>query len=560
MTEKQPPRLESPIIGVPLPYVPKRPIPQHHDWVKAIEDRAIQTRAKEDAPHGLEALIAETHGLTVQDYARTLTERIVTPVGGRRNIAATVGLYTESLLGEKAGSEAEEAVLGESALLTVGHLGSFQWPIHYQSALQRSLATQRKVIVSLAGGQVPLDNDSCARGGFPYARDRIIGYLRNPDGSLQMDTDKQPLPVRSSLRVNVFPQRLHKVLSLAAPPFTKEWIRSAMSEVERLARRKEIGIKERDASIQYFEEICLRDDVLRCELFSDQTVLINYYLWNLLTKNTNLPSLVNLELERVIEAPLVRALRDPSSLISRLFFDPDLLDTFLKKADGVFGCWTKEKLDTVTDPYASDEKRRSALTGAGTNGCWGVGNDGKAFPLKIVRFGKRTYLANPYKKFAIHFEPKELEGAILARKIVPSLPTDFTILLGAGLDCLGGPNQTHYLPEYLRCLVESFEETGYLGLADIIRQVPTTSYSSVQLLVARYGGNVYQSAGAIETLAGGGLTKQQIEAMKKLNFPWAARGGFPLSSGESKLVMLKAAAEAGGLTEEEMRSLIIDLD
>lgn len=181
--EKLPPSSGEPIQGdnptvpPPLPawpegydpstWQPRRPIPESDDWIAEIQKR-----------EGLSDIIKAQSETKVGDYVRTLTENAGERRQSQDDVLNSIGSYAHALLGQEVADEAERSARETRTLLTTNHVSHNMWDIQVAATLAASLDTPYKTTLALAGGFVPLDAASSARGGIWFARDRVVGYKK----------------------------------------------------------------------------------------------------------------------------------------------------------------------------------------------------------------------------------------------------------------------------------------------------------------------------------------------------------------------------------------------
>jgi hypothetical protein len=103
--------------------------------------------------------------------------------------------------------------------------------------------------------------------------------------------------------------------------------------------------------------------------------------------------------------------------------------------------------------------------------------------------------------------------------LLPSLFTCFLVLSFArGLVCIGGCFQCEYLPIIQQGVVTALQKTtGYDDIARLVARVPTNCYlDSMLAVMTRTDDGLLIPAGPVEIIAGGGITKDDIEKMLSL--------------------------------------------
>ena len=166
---------------------------------------------------------------------------------------------------------------------------------------------------------------------------------------------------------------------------------------------------------------------------------------------------------------------------------------------------------------------KKAFSGCGTVFFWGMNDSGKRIPLDLEadasNHERLRGVDDRGNAWQMPFTPDSIIQGLHEKKLLPSLFTCFLVVSFArGLSCVGGYFQCEYLPAMQRGVVKALQKiAGYEDLARRVAQVPTDVYLSGMLAVmTRIKTGCLAPAGPAEIIAGGGLTRNDIEQMLAL--------------------------------------------
>ena len=430
-----------------------------------------------------------------------------------------VARYAAPLLGERVAKRAAEDLAAYPIVLTANHHGVDCYAQTLQSRILFSLRTaigisDIRTVPVLACGNVPLNNLTYPRG--------LLFYCVS---SGELDAIPLKLPL--------FPDRLKRTMVCTAPACDNTMIAGAQVRLDRMLRRKSVS-----SEIASAARTILREDYGFPTLrgfpdYSRQTVILNSLIWKrLFAEGARAPEMVSLELENLVGALLARDLTNPDSLAWGVLFDSKLRENVLAELNGVKGCWNRDRLDQRTAGIPLDGTKSEAGKRCGTVFFWGVDGAGRRIPLSLETGPPgRSVLRGLDDEGVAHeipWSPGGILKAVQDRRLVPSLFTCFLVLVFArGFCCVGGYFQGEYLPAMQQGLAAALQETsGYHGVAEAMKEVPTTLYlDGMTAVMSRTEEGALVPAGPLEIIAGGGLTGAEIARILSLTLSEAHLAG-----------------------------------
>ncbi|WP_018275299.1 hypothetical protein WKI13_09440 [Teredinibacter turnerae] len=204
----------------------------------------------------------------------------------------------------------------QRVLLTVHHTAPLFHPIALQTLLLAvASADMPQRIPVLATDWIPMDN------------------MFFPRGLL--------LPTDSGLTsYNLFGKSSRKKLVSQMEGFDKAAVAGMLSNLHKDTRKGAIPAPLGKFTCEFVEQFYLAEKVLEKGHYREQCAVLNHLAWAQL-----FPAhpLIQLNISDVILPLLVESLRDPSSLIYAVLFDPDVRSEVLDVLEGVGGCWDRQR-------------------------------------------------------------------------------------------------------------------------------------------------------------------------------------------------------------------------
>ena len=448
--------------------------------------------------------IIDTCGdMSLYEYSRTLTTTPgINSYQSRADLLGIVYDYIEPLLGEGVAQQAVKDLDKYPVVLTANHHGVEYFSQTFQARLIFALqALQKGALTStipvFACGNIPLNN-------VVYPRGALI-YQAAPE-------EFEKIPVK----LPVFPDRLKRSIVSATPGFNSEMINRAWLKASQLFKNKKISLPVADALHDIFQKNYESDSVVQLPAYSDQSVVVNYLIWKqLFPQIDTVPDSICLELERIVTRLMEIDLSNPQSLLWFILFDPELRFHILAELDGINGCWNRETPE--------HQQCKSSQVKCGTAFFWGVDDKGRKVSLNIKTNNANMQILSGIddngNAWEWPYSPESIIKGISEGHLLPSGFSCYAVLLFArGLSCIGGYLQGIYLPAMKKGLVSALNiNQKYKHIADIVDQARADHYSDGMLAVMTKIDDKYLvPAGPLEIIAGGGITKSDIDKMSKL--------------------------------------------
>lgn len=195
-------------------------------------------------------------------------------------------------------------------------------------------------------------------------------------------------------------------------------------------------------------------DVLTAADLASQITEINFHLWPRLFHPTKkkIPDLIYLEIETLVTELLLKYhLKNPSSLIHRLLFNPDYRPLALKYFNNLAGGFSLENQ-------------------WGTYLFWAI--DSKFHRVRLEL--NTTKLFSKTRGYEFDFSPEVVEQALRVKKMFPSMLLCYLVVsLYYGMKCLGGFSQVHDLTMVKEAWGKLLREVGERAEAEAIIPVQT---------------------------------------------------------------------------------------
>jgi len=260
---------------------------------------------------------------------------------------------------------------------------------------------------------------------------------------------------------------------------------------------------------EYYQKIAaLIDEIystphpLSLDDYVDQLTITNYWLFKRLFKNykKSVPNLIFIAQEKVALELLLKHHLDNKTSISRMMFDPQVLDLVEEYYDGISGAFSKKEE-------------------IGTFLFWGFPKHGK-YRVQLWRQG--NFLEDKEGTFRVELTPESIKKAILNKELIPSVMLTFSLLACYYGYILGGGHlQTEYLTLMKEAYFKLMEEMGETESLEAAQGLTTNNFIIPRpTLVYIKSGNKRVPATAMDMLLYGdeGENWQAvIEASKKVN-------------------------------------------
>lgn len=276
---------------------------------------------------------------------------------------------------------------------------------------------QKKYIITLATGNIPIKNPSFPRGFF--FKNEKFNFFRSKDEKTPVFLLENKIHLPENGRLDDF------ILNL---------------------KDKKLTQHERDfLHFLFFEKLEIQH-VSKCYSgFSDQITFLNFKLWQLLFNSTirkNIPNLIYLENNSIFRDYLTTEINKPDSFLSLILFDQKIRKVFLNNFNNIPGCWGEN--------FGSQLFR---------------GISGKKTFINLTVDEKTNSLVG--KGFNLKIERETIIQALENKLILPTLFFDFLILTFIeGFIALGGFNQIEYLSQMQTAHVKTLRQIGMNDLAE----------------------------------------------------------------------------------------------
>ncbi|MDD3169906.1 MAG: hypothetical protein PHC91_10665 [Eubacteriales bacterium] len=373
--------------------------------------------------------------------------------------------YIETLLGKEIALESEK-VLRFPLLNTANHHGVDYFPPSVQGNLlfwkalkENGIETNYLPVCSF--GIVSLSNSSYARGITSYSS------CDHP------------------FRVPIFPKAMENKMVRNVPAFTEEQVLHTISrldtEFQKTTATKEIR--------QVLETHYLNKKVLEQNRYGDQAVLINTMLSGEMYPEGDLPQMIYMEMEPIINRLLLKDLKDENTLIYRILYDKRVLGQLKRQI--------KEGNPFLTTTFF-----------------WGTDYAGRRYALDFCDDGRMRGVTLAGKQVELPASAKDIASLIEQGEVVPSGYTMAIVLSFArGYTWLGGYFQGDYLPAWQKGTAAAFAKAEeYRTWAETILRYNCAGYISGPVFVLSRSGNGFLTpAGPLEIIRSGGINSAVLD-------------------------------------------------
>lgn len=446
--------------------------------------------------------------VSLADYLRQTLLISESPLQPRNDLLEVVYRYTAPLLGENVAEKAAQELAAFPVILTANHHGVDFLAQSVQGSLIFSLRKiddkPAKTVPVFACGNISLNNPTYPRGLLLYAADRQSAEIK--------------LPIRLPI---FFDRHKRKSVSIVGP-FDSDMLAKTQRHLSMLVRNEQVP-----PALAETAAIILREDyqdsaVIGLQNYSQQAVVLNNRIWKRCFREPEYaPELIYLELEKITIMLLDADLNNEDCLIWQVMFNSSLRAKVLSQLNGVKACWDQSKLAKRACQKA--DNKYVLPSGSGTIFFWAIDAAGLRVPLLLTE-GSDHRIAlqgrdDQGKLWTIPFTPRDILDGLQAGRLLPSLFTCYsTIGFARGVSCCGGYFQAEYLADMRRGLISALRESiDCVEYAEHLSQVPSDIYlSGMQAVMRKQDNDLLLPAGPIEIIAGGGLSRSQLEQVSLL--------------------------------------------
>jgi len=454
----------------------------------------------------LEKTLKNFGHLTLGDYLYRVLKISKDSLQPQKDLIEIVYHYVEPLLGESIAETVAIELDAFPVVLTANHHGADFLAQSVQNSLIFSLRKindkQARTVPVFACGSIALNNPTYPRG--------ILIY--------QTDTKSQnfTLPVR----LPVFPDKYKKKVVSTVESYDSEMLARIEKRLFLMVRENRIP-KSLAVTVKAILDEDYRDPpIMRLPTYSQQAVVLNNRVWKRCFKKSGQSTeMVCLELEYITSQLLQIDLKDEASLAWQILFNPTLRTQVLGQLNQVKACWDQDKLSSRIYPM---NRTFDVSSGCGTIFFWALDDDGCRVPLSLIVTSYEVTLQGRNDRgelLTVPFKPQDVIDNLRARRLLPSLFICYsTIGFARGISCCGGYFQADYLSVMQRGIVNALSESGgNTRVIEQISEVPSDIYlSGMQAVTRNLSEDVLLPVGPIELIAGGGLSKKQLESISLL--------------------------------------------
>ncbi|MEL7655097.1 MAG: hypothetical protein AAGU75_04210 [Bacillota bacterium] len=413
----------------------------------------------------MDSAIKESGNVPLKEYVKRFKPYQGKPIQSADDFLMISKEYNEALLGEKIAEELDQ-VLRFPLLNTANHHGvdffppSVQGNLLFWQALKEN-GIQTKYLPICSFGIVSLSNSSYARGITSYSV-----------------CDKH-------LRIPIFPKSIENKMVRYVPAFTEEQIKRTIFRLNTEFRE----LKASEEIRQTLEKYYLNETVLNQKYYGDQAVFINLMLSKDMYPDGDLPQIVYMEMEQIINQLLIKDLKDENSMIYRILYDNRILNGIRRQME-------------------------EGNTSMSTMFFWGTDSAGRRFVLDFCPDGYMRGKTLAGEIVTLPAGSKDIESLIEQERIVPSGYTMAVLLSFArGYTWLGGYFQGDYLPEWQKGTALAFSMIDeYRDWAESIMNYDCSGYISgpVYALNQTEEG-LLVPAGPLEIIHSGGINQKRLD-------------------------------------------------
>lgn len=442
------------------------------------------------------------------DYLRQVLIICEKPLQPRQDLLEAVHRYSGSLLGETVAEQVVQDLQTLPAVLTANHHGVDFLAQSVQGSLFFSLrevgGKSAKTVPVFACGNVALNNPAYPRGLLLY------------------DVNRYAIEFNLPIRLPIFSDRDKRKAVSIVGAFDLKMVAKARQRLAALAQSKQLNSNLAAAAIAILNENYQDKFVIGLKNYSQQAVVLNNRIWKQCFKEPDqIPELVYLELEKITNNLLYADLNNEDSLVWQMMFNPKLRKELLNQLDGARACWNQGKL--AQQIYYNSVNHNGFPSGSGTIFFWAIDNSGRKVPLLLAEdsnHAAKLHGRDEHGNFwTIPFNSKEILNGLQVGKLLPSLFTCYaTIGFARGISCCGGYFQAEYLVAMQHGLIMALHNSAEcLEFAHHLSHVPCNIYlSGMQAVMRNQNDELLLPAGPVEMIAGGGLSRDQLDRVRSL--------------------------------------------
>ncbi len=375
--------------------------------------------------------------------------------------------YNEELLGKEVALELDK-ILRFPLLNTANHHGvdffppSVQGNLLFWQALKKN-GIKIKYLPICSFGIVSLSNSSYARGITSHSL------------------------CEKAFRIPIFPKSIENKMVRYVAAFTEEQVKRTIFRLNTEFKDKKAG----PAISRALEKYYLDKDVLAQEYYGSQAVLINRMISRDMYPEEDIPEIIYMEMEQIINRLLVKDLMDENSMIYRFLFDTRLLEGIRRLMNQGECCLT-------------------------TMFFWGRDHAGRRYPLDFCSDGFMRGITLSGETVELSASPKDLLDLLEQDKVVPSGYTMAVLLnFARGYTWLGGYFQGDYLPGWQRGTAYVLNEVKeYQSWAEYIMNYSGSGYISGPVFaLSRTEDGLLVPAGPLEIIENGGINLNTLDRL-----------------------------------------------
>ncbi len=260
------------------------------------------------------------------------------------------------------------------------------------------------------------------------------------------------------IRLPILPDKLKMAVVYGTRTFTREELTRAEHELQKKEDQGELAKGRARAITQFLEEHFAAKNILGAAQLCSQITRINFNFWRKIfhgaggapVSGNPVPDLIYLDIETLVTQMLLkRHLTHPSSLITRVLFDPTLIPLARAHFNGLPGAFSLEE-------------------GWGTYMFWGINQKGRRSGGTLENGELR------FDDFSIPWTPEAIAKALQEKRIFPGMLLCYLMVsLYYGMKCLGGFCQVHDLTVIKHAWMKLLDEAGESAEAAAVVPVQT---------------------------------------------------------------------------------------
>lgn len=406
--------------------------------------------------------------LTLNQYTQSIKIQDAKPLQEKRDFLMLVEEYCEPLLGKQAAKEIA-TTLEFPLLATANHHGVDFSPqtmqgnwIYWKILLGKGI--DLKYLPICAFGMVSLRNSS-------YARGLMIHTLG-----------------KGRIRLPIFSKTMENTTVRHTKAFSKQQVERALKEM----RKKYNDLSSAETVVDILENVYLDKEILACDRYGDQALLLNRRLAQRSFQENEFPELIYLEIEQITNKLFATDLGNDHSLLYLLLCDKKML-----------------KLLNKTHCGSVPLTRRFF---------WGMDEEGRRYPVQLTEDGQIVGRTLKGTDVRMNGERGNLIRLVQEEKIVPAGYSIAAMLCWArGYTWMGGCFQGEYLPIWQNLTSECLAEAGYEAESQSVAQYDCAGYMCGPIFaLSETDDHVLNPAGLVELIQRGGISRTQMEGFMEV--------------------------------------------